>query len=80
MFINHEQTTTNHHVHPCHGWKAVLELLGWQQETKSKLDDDDRVKTIEEYLMEKAPKSCHDSSNRKELYSANAFPVWSIIP
>jgi hypothetical protein len=39
-----------------HGWKAVLEL--GQQEIKSKLEDDDRVGTIMDYLVEKAPKSC----------------------
>jgi hypothetical protein len=38
-----------------HGWKAVLEL--GQQKKKSKLEDDERVDTIMDYLLEKAPKS-----------------------
>jgi hypothetical protein len=37
------------------GWKAVLELeLGWE-ENKSKLNDDDRVERIIDYLLEKPP-------------------------
>jgi hypothetical protein len=36
-----------------HGWKAVLEL--GRQEKKSELEDDDRVDTIMQYLLEKAP-------------------------
>jgi hypothetical protein len=37
-------------------WKVKLEL-GLHEE-KSKLEDNDRVDTIKEYLIEKAPKSC----------------------
>ena len=46
------------------GWKAVLEL--GRHETKSELEDDDRIETVMEYLMEKAPKSCYDGSNKNE--------------
>jgi hypothetical protein len=48
-----------------HGWKALFEL--GRQEKKSKLEDDDRVKTIMDYLLEKAPKSCFDAAKTKEL-------------
>jgi hypothetical protein len=50
-----------------HGWKAMLEL--GRQETKSKLEDDDGVETIMEYLMEKAPKSCYETSNTEMSYT-----------
>jgi hypothetical protein len=46
-------------------WKVNLEL--GRHEEKSKLVDDDRVDTIMEYLLEKAPKSCYDANNKKEL-------------
>ena len=48
-----------------HGWKAVLEL--GQQEKKSKLEDDERVDTIMDYLLEKAPKSWFNAAKTKEL-------------
>jgi hypothetical protein len=48
-----------------HGWKAMLEL--GRQEKKSKLEDDDRVDSIMEYLLEKAPKSCLNAAKTKEL-------------
>jgi hypothetical protein len=50
-------------AHQC--WKVKLEL--GRHEEKSKLEDDDRVDTIMEYLQEKAPKSCYDANRRKEI-------------
>jgi hypothetical protein len=47
-----------------HGWKAMLEL--GRQEKKLKLEDDDRVDTIIDYLLEKAPKSCFNATKTKE--------------
>lgn len=47
-------------------WKAVLEL--GQQEKKSELDDDDRVETVTNCLLEnKAPKCCFDADRRSDL-------------
>jgi hypothetical protein len=48
-----------------YGWKAVLELC--QQEKKSKIEDDDRVDTIMDYLLEKVPTSCFHAAKTKEL-------------
>jgi hypothetical protein len=48
-----------------HCWKVMLEL--GRHEEKSKLEDADRVDTIMDYLLEKAPKSCFDANRRKEL-------------
>jgi hypothetical protein len=47
-----------------HGWKAVLEL--GRQEKKSKPEDDDRVDTIMDYLLDKASKSCYHAAKPKE--------------
>jgi hypothetical protein len=46
-----------------HGWKAVLEL--GRQEKKSELEDDDRVDTIMQFLLEKAPKSCFNAAKKR---------------
>jgi hypothetical protein len=43
----------------------MLEL--GQQEKKLKLEDDDRVDNIMEYLLEKAPMSCFNAAKTKEL-------------
>jgi hypothetical protein len=54
------------------GWKMVLEL--GRQEKKSKQEDDDRVKTIMDFVLEKASKACFDAS-KKRSSSAIAFLV-----
>jgi hypothetical protein len=47
----------------------VLEL--GRQETRLKLENDDRVETLMEYLLEKAPKSCFDGPFNGDECMAN---------
>ncbi len=47
------------------GWKAVLQL--GREEKMSKLEDEDRVEAIMDYLLEKAPKSCFINEERIEV-------------
>jgi hypothetical protein len=68
-------------------WKAILEL--GRDEKKSKLQDDDRVESIMDYLLDKATKSCFDSSKNQEAKcnclsllddksSRNSVALWTL--